>query len=184
MFARFLLLVIAILLSSFSALSGQTGRPPIRPSESKPPDKYPGEEQDGSRLPEDMRIRMAIARAEEDHKKVLEVVEKLSDLSDEVVRGYTERKQLSSDDLKKLGAIEKLAKRILEHAGGEEVGSKSNSTENLLVPQALDMLGTTVANIKKEMSAETRYVVSATVIANSNQVINLTRLIKRSKKTN
>lgn len=183
MFARLLLLAISILLSA-SAILAQSARPSIRPSETKPPDKYPGEEQDGSRLPDDMRIKMAIARAEEDHKKVLEDVEKLSDLSDEVVRCYGERKQLSSDDFKKLGTIEKLAKRILEHAGGEEVDSKSNSTEHMLIPQAIDMLSATVANIKKEMSAETRYVVSATVIANSNEVINLTRFIKRAKKTN
>ena len=68
-----------------------------------------------------MRIKMAIARAEENHKKFIDDVEKLSDLSDEVARGYGERKQLTSDDVKKLGTIEKLAKRILTHAGGDEV---------------------------------------------------------------
>lgn len=183
MFARVLLLAISTLLSA-SAILGQTARPAIRPSESKPPDRYPGDEQDGSRLPEDMRIKMAIARAEEDHKKVLEDVDKLSDLSDEIARGYGERKQLSSDDFKKLGTIEKLAKRILEHAGGEEVDTKPSSTEHRLIPEAIDMLSTSVANIKKEMSAETRYVVSATVIANSNEVINLSRFIRRVKKTN
>jgi hypothetical protein len=54
----------------------------------------------------------------------------------------------------------------------------------MLIPQAIEMLSTSVANIKKEMSAETRYVVSATVIANSNEVINLSRFIRRAKKTN
>ena len=183
MFARFLLLSISILLSA-SAILAQSARPSIRPSETRPPDKYPADEQDESRLPEDMRIKMAIARAEEDHKKVLDDVEKLSDLSDEITRGYGERKQLSSDDFKKLGTIEKLAKRILDHAAGEEVDTKPNSTEHLLIPQAIEMLSTSVANIKKEMSVETRYVVSATVIANSSEVINLSRFIRRAKKTN
>lgn len=183
MFARFSFLAISILLSASASL-GQSARPAIRPSEARPPDKYPADEQEGSRLPDDMRIRMAIARAEEDHKKVLEDVEKLSDLSDEITRRYGEHKQLSSDDFKKLGTIEKLAKRILEHAGGEEVDSKPNSTERLLIPEAVAMLSTSVANIKKEMSAETRYVVSATVVANSNEVINLSRFMRRAKKTN
>ena len=134
-------------------------------------------------MPEEMRIKMAIARAEEDHKKILEDVEKLSNLSGEVVKDYGDTKQLSGDDVKKLGTIEKLAKRILNHAGGEEVDQK-NTNEQLPLADAIDMLGTSVANIRKEMTAETRFVVSATVIANSNEVISLSRLIRRSKKTN
>ena len=180
MFARFLLLAIFVLLVAAAALA-QAARPPIKPAESRTPDHL-DEIQEGSRLPDDMRIKMAIARAEEDHKKVLEDVVKLSDLSGEIVRGYGERKRLSSDDLKKLGTMEKLAKRILTHAGGEQVDSAPESTENMVVAQAIDTLSTTVDNIKKEMTAETRFVVSATVIANSNEVIRLSRFI-RSKNT-
>ena len=180
MSARIVLLVILILASASAATAhafGQTARPAIKPPETKTSD-----EQDGSRLPDDMRIKMAIARAEEDHKKILEDVEKLSELSIEITRGYDKDKRLSSDDLKKLGTMEKLAKRILNHAGGEEVEPKTDSTENMLMDKAIDTLATTVANIKKEMSAETRFVVSATVIANSNEVISLSRFIRRAKK--
>jgi hypothetical protein len=106
----------------------------------------------------------------------------LSNLSSEVTRDYGERKRLSSDDLKKLGTIEKLAKRVLTQSGGEEVDPKSNEIEHLVLADAIDLLGTTVANIRKEMTAETRFVVSATVIANSNEVINLSRFIRRARK--
>lgn len=181
MFGKFFLLAIFILLFA-SAAAGQSTRPVIRPAETKTPDKYPDDGQEVSHLPDDMRVKMAIARAEEDHKKVLEDVEKLSNLSGEIARGYGERKRLSSDDLKKLSTIEKLAKRVLTQSGGEEVDPKSDSTEHMLLPQAIDMLSTTVANIRKEMTAETRFVVSATVIANSNEVINLSRFIRRAKK--
>jgi hypothetical protein len=180
MSARIVLVAMFILaFASAATAQTQTTRPPLRPPETR----TPAEDQENSRLPDDMRIKMAIARAEEDHKKVLEDVEKLSDLSSEIAHAYDERKSLSSDDMKKLGTMEKLAKRILTHAGGEEVDSKSDSTENLVMEQAIDMLSTTVANIKKEMSGETRFVVSATVIANSNEVINLSRFIRRAKKT-
>ncbi|HLF83639.1 MAG TPA: hypothetical protein VI837_05635 [Blastocatellia bacterium] len=181
MFGRFLLLAISIFLLA-SAAAGQTPRPAIRPAETRTPDKHPDDGQEISHLPDEMRAKMDIARKEEDHKKILEDVEKLSNLSGEVARGYGERKRLSSDDLKKLGTIEKLAKRVLTHAGGEEVDPKSDSTEHMLLAQAIDILSTTVANIRKEMTAETRFVVSATVIANSNQVINLSRFIRRAKK--
>jgi len=181
MFGRFLLLAIFILLFA-SAAAGQSTRPAIRPAETKTPDKYPDEGQEVSHLPDDMRIKMAIARAEEDHKNILEDVEKLSNLSVEIARGYGERKRLSSDDLKKLGNIEKLAKRVLTHAGGEEVDEKSNEIEHMPLADAIDLLNTTAANIRKEMTAETRFVVSATVIANSNEVIGLSRFIRRAKK--
>jgi len=176
---------LAIFSLVFSAVAIGQAKPPVQTKTvppPPPPSATDNSNQEMTHMPEEMRIKMAIARAEEDHKKILEDVEKLSNLSGEVVKDYGDSKQLSGDDLKKLGTIEKLAKRILTHAGGEEVDPK-NANE-LPLADAIDMLGTSVANIKKEMSAETRFVVSATVIANSNEVISLSRLIRRSKKTN
>jgi hypothetical protein len=181
MLRSFWVLAIFILLLA-SAATAQAVRPDPKPPPNKTPDKYPDDGQEVSHLPEDMRIKMAIARAEEDHKKVLEDVEKLNNLSTEIVRGYGESKRLSADDIKKLGTIEKLAKRVLTQSGGEEVDQKSDSIEHMPLADAIDLLSTTVANIRKEMTAETRYVVSATVIANSNEVIGLSRFIRRTKK--
>ncbi len=184
MYRGFWLLFLFILPLAFYAVPAQTQapRPSTRPA-IKPPDKYPDDdEQELSHLPEEMRIKMVIARAEEDHKKILEDVDKLSTLSNEIVKEYGDNKRLSADDMKKLGTIEKLAKRILTHSGGEEVDQKSGASENMPLAEAVDMLGTTVASIKKEMTAETRFVVSASVIANSNEVISLSRLIRHAKK--
>jgi hypothetical protein len=184
MFRVFCLLTISTLLFSSAAIA-QATRPAPKPSVSKVPERSPdNDDQEVGHFPDEMRIKMAIARAEEDHKKVLDDVEKLSTLSSEVVKGYGENKKLSAEDIKKLGMIEKLAKKILNHAGGEEVDSKTEANEHMALGDAIDMLGTTVANIKKEMSAETRFVVSASVIANSNEVISLSRLIRNPKKTN
>jgi hypothetical protein len=134
------------------------------------------DDQDG--FTQDMRIKMAIARAEIDHKKLLEDVEKLSNLSSEIAKGYDEHKRLSADDLKKLGTIEKLARHVLTNSGGDEVDQKS---DQMPLGDAIDKLNSTAASIKKEMTAETRFVVSATVIANSNEVISLARFIKQQK---
>jgi len=190
MVRRFCWLAIFSLLFSAIAI-GQASKPPAQTKTIPPPpppestQRLPdGSNQEMTHMPEEMRIKMAIARAEEDHKKILEDVEKLSNLSGEVVKDYGDTKQLSGDDVKKLGTIEKLAKRILNHAGGEEVDQKHGENEQLPLADAIDLLGTSVANIKKEMTTETRFVVSANVIANSNEVISLSRLIRRSKKTN
>lgn len=174
----------ALILLPISAVTVQTQTPrPTTAPVMKPPNNASEDGgQEMGHLPEEMRIKMAIARAEEDHKKVLEEVDRLDSLSTEIVKGYGERKRLSSDDMKKLGTIEKLAKRILNHAGGEEVDQKSDAIEHMRVAEAIDTLGATAASIKKEMTAETRYVVSANVIAKSNEVITLSRLIRHAKK--
>ena len=156
-------------------------RPAVKPPEGKIHDKFPTDADQEGGPPSDMRVKMAIARAEGEHKKVLEDVEKLSNLSGEIARGYGERKQLSADDLRKLGTIEKLAKRVLTNAGGEEVDLKSDTDERTPLADAIDKLSATAANIRKEITAETRFVVSATVIANSNEVISLARFIRRQK---
>lgn len=181
MFRKFWLLAISILLLG-SAATAQTTRPEVRSPASKTADKYAGDGQEATHLPDEMRIKMEIARAEEDHKKVLEDVEKLSNLSGEIAKGYGEHKQLSADDIRKLGTIEKLAKRVLTQSGGEEVDQKPGEIEHMPLADAIDLLGATVANIRKAMTAETRFVVSATVIANSNEVIGLSRFIRRAKK--
>ena len=177
MFKRFFLFASAILLLS-PGVKAQSSRPVPPPPESRNPDKYRVDDQDGGGLQQDMRIKMAIARADGDHKKLLEDVEKLSSLSSELAKGYGEHKRLSSDEIKKLATIEKLARRVLNNSGGDEVDLKS---DQMPLGDAIDKLNSTAASIKKEMTAETRFVVSATVIANSNEVISLARFIKQLK---
>ena len=179
LFAIFILLY-TLIYTTPRAFAQSTGSAP-RSSNTKPHIHRDDDDQDAT-LPEDMRIKMAIAREENEYKKTLEDVEKLSGLSDEVAKAYVERKQLAADDMKKLSTIEKLAKRVLNHAGGEEVGDKTGSVEHLALADSIDKLNIAAANIKKDMKAETRFVVSATVIANSNEVINLARLIRHTQK--
>jgi hypothetical protein len=133
-------------------------------------------------MPAEMRIRLAIERAEGEHRKILEDVKKLSDLSSEVSSAYHDRARLTSDDLKKLANIEKLAKRILSHAGGNEVDDKSPDIEDLPLAEAIDHLSTAASKIRNDMTAQTRHIVSASVIASSNEVINLSQLIRRRQK--
>lgn len=176
---RFLLLAIFILLCAPGALA-QSGESPVSQTENKNPDKFHKEHD--TDFPNEMLKKMEIARRESEHKKVLEDVEKLSDLTGEIAKNYGERKKVSAEDVKKLGAIEKLAKRVLTSAGGEEVDDNPGAAGNMTVTVAIDKLSTAAASIRKEMKAETRFVVSASVIANSNEVISLARFIRHNQK--
>jgi hypothetical protein len=131
-------------------------------------------------LPPEMRSRLAIERAEDEHRKFMEDVRKLDEMSSEVTSSYRENKRLSSDDLKKLSTIEKLARRILTHAGGSEVGD--NDLKKLSTAAAIERMSVAAAAIKTNLMAETRHVMSASVIGNSNEIINLAQSIRRAKK--
>jgi len=181
---RSLALAALLILPSVPGQKPQPNRPPLKPEESKVPDKIQKDDTGGSNFPDEMRIRMEIARAEEEHKKVIEDVEKLSNLSDEVAKRFDDHKKLAPEDEKKLGTIEKLAKRVLKNAGGDEVDDNAGPSEPLTLAEAVDKLSASAGEIKKDMKAETRFVVSASVIAKSNEVIRLARFIKRSRKSN
>src|SRR5258708_1157472 len=110
LFAIFILLSASVLCASelciSSALAQNTGTMP-RSSDNKSGRIHKNDDQEVT-LPDDMRIKMAIAREENDYKKTLEDVEKLSGLSEEVAKVHVDHKQLSADDVKKLNTIEKL----------------------------------------------------------------------------
>jgi hypothetical protein len=133
-------------------------------------------------LPEDMRIRLAIERADSEYRKILEDAEKLNELAAEIARNYRERGRLSSDEIKKVGTIEKLAKRILTQAGGDEVDDKSAEAGQKSVADAVDNLSSIAVKIRDCLKAQTRFVVSATVIASSNELIDLAQFIRHSQK--
>ncbi|HKP13585.1 MAG TPA: hypothetical protein VJZ91_15800, partial [Blastocatellia bacterium] len=101
----FFLPIAFVLLAAVSA-AAQTVTP-TRPAQRVPlpprPAGIPGEEQENSRLPEDMRIKMEIARADAEYKKTLEDADKLSTLSTEVARALRDSGKLADDDVKKLG---------------------------------------------------------------------------------
>jgi hypothetical protein len=182
MIRKLLLLTIFSLLFAISA-SAQSNNPFPKSEDplTRPKDEGKKSGQEVS-LPEEMRIRMAIERANNDYRKVLDDAEKLNDLSAEVAKGYRESGRLSAEELKKIGTIEKLAKRILSQAGGDEVDDKTVNTQQKSVADAVDQLTSAATKIRDSMKTQTRFVVSATVIASSNEVINLAQYIRHSQK--
>ena len=178
MATRLLWLSVWLILCSFAVAAKA-----YEPQQSKdPPGKAredPWNNGQDSAVPEDMRLRMAMERAESDHRKILGEVDRLHELSSDVARGYQEHGKLSSDDLKKVTTIEKLAKRVLNHALGDEV--TDDSPKQLTLAEAVDRLNTVAAKINKTMKGESRFEVSAVVIADSNEVIRLANIIKRAQ---
>jgi len=139
-------------------------------------------EQERSQMPDDMRIRMEIARADADYKKTLDDADKLLTLSIEVARVFHDTGKLAGEDLKKVGTIEKLAKRILSQAGGDEVDDRTNDLQSKPLNDTVEQMSAAADKVQKCIKEQTRFVVSATVISNANEIIHLAQHIRRTLK--
>jgi hypothetical protein len=138
-------------------------------------------QQDAS-MPDEMRTRLAIERAEIEHRKIMTSAEQVGALATEIKEAYEKAGKLSSAEIKKLGTIEKLAKRILSHSGGERFGEKTDSTGELTLESAIDRLCDAGTDIKKKVTEKTRFVVSMEIISGSNDIIHLVQFIRRNHK--
>jgi hypothetical protein len=171
------LLSLIVLASATSSFAQSRNNRQVAPPPDRDSIQSPTESDMGVNLPDEMRIRMLIARRENEYKKVMESVDQLNDLSEQVATRFRRDGRLVETDLKLMGQIEKLARQVLSHAGGETVQEKEDKKPT--VGEAVDLIAAEAAKIKRDMTAETRFVVSAAVIASSNQVINLSRYVRR-----
>ena len=139
-------------------------------------------DQDIPNLPDEVRLRMKREREEAEHRKIVDGAKQLLDTSVDIAKGYRNAKSLNGDAFKRISTVEKLARRILSHAGGEVVEPKEHEAEVQSVPDAIDRMILAAESIKKRLTSETRYVVSAALIADSNQVIYLAQYLRRGQK--
>jgi hypothetical protein len=168
---------LALILLLFAIHQQQTR--PTRPTE---PPVEPIEQERQQEIPSDIQLKMAIERSESEHRKFLDYAKKLDELSAQVAKRYREAGRLSTEDMKRLDSIEKLAKWILEHSGGERVESPDGLAEKASLAGAVDQLSAAAAGINKRAASASRFVVDAGVISSSNEIIQLVRFIRRSYK--
>ncbi|MEW6129562.1 MAG: hypothetical protein AB1757_21155 [Acidobacteriota bacterium] len=176
---KFFLLVSCLFAISFSAVA-QNSTASSKPRPPKTDDEEFERIEQETTLPPEMRIRMELERRNNEYRKVVEDAQKLNDLSGDIAKHFQEQKTLSSQDMKNVNAIEKLAKRILSFAGGSE--EKDDAHKNLSLEAMVNRLLEVSTKIKDSLTTETRHVISATVIYNSNEAINLTQFIRKMQK--
>lgn len=173
---KFFLLITFTMLISLAA-SAQSTKPNPPPLTDEERAEHLNQEMN---LPPEMRSRLAIERANNEHRKIVEDAQKMNDLSVDIAKRYEERNNLSSDDLKNVGTIEKLAKRILTFAGGSE--EKIEEKRALSLSDCIIQLGKVAENVKKILLTESRHVISAKLIADANEAINLAQVIRQFRK--
>ena len=177
------LVVLASILSCLTIESRQSQRSSSnRPPGASDQSKTDESEQDIPNLPEEMRSRMKREREESDHRKIVDNARQLFDTSVEIAKSYRDVHALNGEAFKRISTVEKLARKILTHAGGEVVEPKDHDAEVTSVPDAIDRMILAAESIKKRLTSETRFVVSAAMITDSNHIIHLVQYLRRGQK--
>jgi SMC interacting uncharacterized protein involved in chromosome segregation len=168
-----LLLSCALLFALAAAASAQR-----RGSDNSSP-LIPGTEAPRPGSPEEeLMHRAAIEREKEAFKDLVDRAKENAKLSAEVSSSFEQNKALTGDDLKKLERMEKLARKIRSGAGG------SDDDEPLKDPPqdtagAVKMLAEVSDDLLKKVEKTSRFVTSASVVKRSNELIELTRHVRK-----
>lgn len=127
---------------------------------------------------EEMLHRAEIRAAEDAHKEMLERAEEAAQLGDQIRASYEKFNALSREDIKKLERLEKLARKIRGASGGSDDKEKSESIPDKL-GSAVSRIAELSGLLKKSVQKTSRLVVSASVIENTNELIELIQQLRQ-----
>lgn len=155
--------LVAIMVIGVAVARAQTANTPIPPEEQ-------------SEAFRDTMVRMQIQREETEHKKRIEKAIKIRDLAEDILKEAEGGKLPRSAD-QKLRDIEKSAKQIRSDSGGANDDSPLESPPQSL-KQAAEQLDALSERFKANMEKTTRRIVSATVVAEASEIIQLVKIMR------
>jgi len=135
------------------------------------------ETQAGNPIEEEMRAKRAIKFAEKEHQENLDRARDLTDVSKELLAAFKKKNGLDREDNKKLDRLEKLSKRIRSDAGGSEDEVRIEKPPADL-SSAMCQLGEVSESLRNKVEKTPRQVVSASVIAEANVLLELIRIVR------
>ena len=173
-------LLLALISFSFCAACAQQAAPP-NPSDSMGADKGAGSRRSDSYQigspQQEMLIRQEIKTAEKEHQENIDRAREAAQLCTEMRDSFLNNKALVHDDLKKLERLEKLTHKIRSQAGGSE-GDVTLDDPPTGIESALSRLADISDKLKKGVEKTPRQVVSAAVIEQTNEVLELIRFVR------
>lgn len=130
---------------------------------------------------EEMLRRAEIRHEEESHKEMVERSDEAAQIGEEVLTSFKKNSSLTTNDYKKLDRLEKLARKIRSSAGGSDDEEEMPEPPGK-IDAALARLAELSGALKKSVEKSSRLVISAAVIKNSNELIELIRYIRSNKR--
>jgi len=115
--------------------------------------------------------------AEKEHEENLNRAREISDIAKQLQSSFKAKQSLDRDDSKKLDRLEKLTKKIRGEAGGEseevEIVDRPTDTQKAIT----QIVGKAQA-LSDSVQKTPRQVVSASVIASANVLLELIRIVR------
>ena len=124
----------------------------------------------------DTMVRMQIQREETEHKKRLEKASQIRDLASDLLKD-SEKGRLSHSADKKLRDIEKAARQIRSELGGSNDDTPLETPPDTL-SKAVHKMDTLSEQFNTSLEKTSRRVVSATVLAEASEIIQLVKIIR------
>lgn len=134
------------------------------------------EQEDQGEAFRDTMVRMQIKREEDEHKKRLEKASKIRGLASDLVKD-SEKGRLTGSADKKLRDIEKAARQIRSELGGSNDDTPLESPPDSL-NKAVHQMDTLSGQFNASLEKTSRQVVSATVLAEASEIIQLVKIIR------
>jgi hypothetical protein len=126
---------------------------------------------------EELRAKRAIKMAEKEHEDNLNRAREISDIAKQLQVSFKAKSSLDRDDNKKLDRLEKLTKKIRGEAGGEseevEIVDRPTNTQ-----KAITQIAGKAEALSDSVKKTPRQVVSASVIASANVLLELIRIAR------
>ena len=169
--------LISIVLCASAAFS-QTQPPPQRPDPTPPPrpgdGPFKNDDNPLTTFEEEIRAKREIKMAEKDHEENLSRAREIGQIGKEL-KDFKSDSTLDRDCVKKIERLEKLTKKVRSEAGGEdeEIAISPRPTD---FPGAIKQIAEASEALSKEVQNTPRRVVSASVIANANVLLELIRI--------
>lgn len=132
----------------------------------------------------EMFEKRRIEREQKEYDQVIEKGDELLSLSMAIAKAFAENGKLSDREKTQLAAVEKLAKQIRSHLGGDDDGSPvvQEVSQNRQGPGSVVVAFSEAAvDLVEELKKTTRFSISASAIESSNAVLGLTRLLRASR---
>ncbi len=176
MFSRFLyccFVAVVLLAGASLTLAQGSGLPNREPEEDRP------------KSFKETLVKLRIDQEKKDFDEMIGRGEKALKLSEELEKAYAINGRLNPNEITKLGAVEKLVKKIRSDLGGDDdEGSEEksmNATQPLAQGEAVKSFRSTTLKLFQELKKTTRFTVSAAAIQASNAVLKLARFLRISR---
>lgn len=160
-----------------------------RPSSSPPPPSNPLAERDSppslrpgstaSEAEDEMKVKREIKLLQKEHEETVQHAQEAAELGEQILNSYQAGKNVSQADHKKLDKLERLVRKIRNQAGGSSGDEKPEPWKSDL-ESAFKGVAELSAKLRKEVEKTPRQVVSASIIEQANNLLELIQYVRKA----